>query len=227
MMKQITEEMGVHESWYEEAENMTLEELPVFIEGLLKNYGHDYGTIVHAITASGIAAMWAANKAEQGGITGYQVGAVMWEFIRKWNYSGNKTGLKLIDYDNFLYPQYEENYSKTISESVWGALKKEASNLMSKADEEYQAYLLDKAQYEVDVKAFVEKYPDYYERKAHYDHLGMGTGVEWKAEQEKIDSGFEFAPNEPYSPVNSESPGYQHWKTIVSGAVPFGYRVSE
>ena len=58
----------------------------------------DYGTVCHAIALSAVATAWAANKTAQGGITGFQAGAVMWEFIKNWSYSSNKTGMRLVDY---------------------------------------------------------------------------------------------------------------------------------
>ena len=122
----ITEEMKVHEQWLEEAKGMTLEKLPDFINHLLTDYGHDYGTICHAITAGAIATAWAMNKAPQGGITGCQAGFVMWGFIQHWSYLGNKTGLRIIDYDNMLYPQYRDSFQRTISPGVWEKLQEQA-----------------------------------------------------------------------------------------------------
>lgn len=129
----ITEEMKVHEKWYEEAENQTLETLPDFIKNLTENYSHDYGTICHAIAASAIAAAYAVNESPTGGITGFQAGAVMWEFIRNWKFKRNKSGLRIIDYDDMLYPQYEEKFTtKVISESTWNRLQEQAYIYLSK-----------------------------------------------------------------------------------------------
>lgn len=125
-MEQITEEQKVHLQWYEDAKKQTIETLPVFINHLMNDYTHDYGTICHALTAGGIATMWAMNEHKQGGITGFQAGAIMWEFLLHWNYGSNKTGLKIVDYDNFLYPQYADKFAKTITKSTWEAIKKEA-----------------------------------------------------------------------------------------------------
>lgn len=121
------EHQDIIKSWYEEAKKMTLEKLPEFLRHLNEDYCHDYGTICHAITASGIAAMWATDHS-CGGITGFQAGCIMWEFIKHWNYEYNKTGLKLIDYDNLLYPQYSDKFEKTIPQWIWDALQKEAKN---------------------------------------------------------------------------------------------------
>ena len=131
-MKQIiTEEMKIHEEWYKEARKITAEKLPEFIRHLTEDYVHDYGTMIHACTAAAIAATWSVEHSPIGGITGFQAGAIMWEFIKHWNKENNKCGLQLMDYDNMLYPQYEYHFEKTISEDTWGAIQKEAmSRLM-------------------------------------------------------------------------------------------------
>lgn len=96
-MKPITEKIGEHEVWYKEAKQQTLESLPTFIRHLTEDYQHDYGTICHAVTAAAIAAAYVANKTPQGGITGFQAGAVMWEFMQNWDTSLKDKPLKLIN----------------------------------------------------------------------------------------------------------------------------------
>ena len=115
-MMKITEEMGIHKEWFEEAKKQTLETLPEFLRKLTEDYEHDYGTIVHAISAGSIATAWAMNGSKQGGITGFQAQFVMWDFIRNWQ---NKEGpMKLIEYDDMLYPQYRDRFEKEISEET-------------------------------------------------------------------------------------------------------------
>jgi hypothetical protein len=126
-----------------------------------------------------------------------------------------------------LYPQYDYKFEKTITPYVWDSLQKEAADEIADADTRYAEYLVDLAQYEVDIAAYVEKYPDYYDNRSHYDHLGMGTSKEWDTYNEKKLSGFEFAPREPYCIINSDSKVYQHWVSIVNGVVPFGYTVCD
>ena len=225
MKQQITEEMKIHEVWYKEAKDMTLEGLPEFINHLMNDYGHDYGTICHAMTAGGIATMNAINKSDQGGITGFQAGAIMWEFIRNWMYRDNKTGLKLMDYDKFLYPQYEYTFDKTINVCTWAAIQKEALIKTKEAIEQHEKYLIDVERYILDLIMFVEKHPDYIENPKKYEHLSFGGNVaEWAEEDSKIKNGFEFAPTKPYDGPYGNAV-YQHWMSIVSGVVPFGYTV--
>ena len=129
-MENITEKDHLEKEWYEQAKEQTLETLPTFIKHVMNDYSHDYGTIVKAMNACAQAALRVANKEEQGGITGFQAGAIMWEFILEWNHKNNKTGMKLLDYDNMLYPQYEYLYEKEISKNVFEALQKEAKNVL-------------------------------------------------------------------------------------------------
>lgn len=224
MAKTITEKDGVHKQWYDQASKQTLETLPAFLKSLETDYQHDYGTVCHAVAASAIAAAWAANN--WAGLSGFQAGAVMWEFIRAWNKTNNKTGMRLMDYDNFLYPQYEKEY-RTISKETWQAIQKEAKANIDEAEEKIEKYAVDLKQYSEDLTTFTAKYPDYFERRKHYDHLGFGTGAEWDEYKQKKESGFEFAPHEPFIPIQKDSPVYIHWQNIVDGMVPFGYFVSD
>lgn len=135
MAKPINEDMHLEELWFVEAAEQTPATLMEFFNHVMNDYVHDYGTICHAVAACAIAAAWAANRSEgaQGGITGFQAGFVMWDFIRRWEYSHNKTGMRLIDFDNMLYPQYEHRFDKAISRRVWESLQEQAkANLEAK-----------------------------------------------------------------------------------------------
>jgi hypothetical protein len=135
MKKQmITEEMEVHKKWFEEAKMQTIDSLPNFLKKLSDNYIHDYGTICHAIVSAAIGAAWAMDKTDNGGITGFQAGCIMWGFIKQWNYSHNKLGLRLLDYDNILYPQYEDKFKNEITLEHWERIQEEAKNKLKEND---------------------------------------------------------------------------------------------
>lgn len=133
----VTEEMHLEKEWFKEATKQTVETLPAFINHLMGDYEHDYGTVVHAISACAIAAAWAADSTPEGGITGFQAGFVMWDFISQWSKPNNKCGLKLVDYDDFIYPQCAYKYEKTLRANVWESIKKEAQ---SRLDEVIKGY---------------------------------------------------------------------------------------
>lgn len=125
--KPITEDMNLQDEWFKKAKSMKPEDFPEFFRELTEDYEHDYGTVCHAMAAVGLAAMFAFNNSEGacGGITGFQAGCVMWEVIRYMNYENNKCGLRLLDMDDLLYPQYEHKFT-AISKDTWDAVKKEA-----------------------------------------------------------------------------------------------------
>lgn len=126
----VTEEMHPEKAWFEEACKMKMKDLPAFMDRMLNGYNHDYGTVCRAVAACAIAAAWAAS--DVAGLTGFQAGFVMWDFIKNWTKSGNETGLMLVDYDNMLYPQYEERFDKTISKTTWERIQKVAKEKLEK-----------------------------------------------------------------------------------------------
>ena len=122
----VTEEMGVHKQWYEDAGKMTMDKLPAFVRRMAEGYAHDYGTVCHAVAAAAVAAAWSvARDKVNGGISGFQAGAVMWEFIAHWGHKEDKP-LKLVDYSDMLYPQYRERFEKVISQSSFKWLREQA-----------------------------------------------------------------------------------------------------
>lgn len=215
-------EKDFREKYYEKVAKQTLETLPRFIEEIFQE-SFDYGSICCAVAASALAAAWAANNHNKAGITGFQAGAVMWEFIQQWNYKSNKTGLRIVDYDNMLYAQCKDNFQKTIRKSVFESLQKEAQDHLDKDKASHKKYIKDTEQYQKDLAEFIKKYPDYHDRPKYYERLGCGTGKEWEAEDEKKKSGFEFAPSKPFYARGQ----IEHWQSIVDGVIPFGYVISE
>lgn len=167
MATKITEEQHLEKEWFKEAHEQTIESLPKFINHVMNDYDHDYGTICHAISACAIAAAWAANKHEQGGITGFQAGFIMWDCIEQWMFTNNKTALRIINYDDMLYPQYEKKFDKVISRETFESIQKAAKDLL----DEYKSTPEDR-------------------RCAHPDVV-------------------------------------KHWKSIIDGNVPFGYKIKE
>lgn len=129
---QITEQnKDILEQLRKEAKEQTLETLPAFLKRLGEDYSHDYGTICHAIAIAAYAAARVVDNGPQGGITGFQAGAVMWEFIRLWKHIDGPC--RLLQYDKMLYPQYDEHYARTISKSTWEWLQKEAKTKLAEA----------------------------------------------------------------------------------------------
>lgn len=147
------------DEWYCRANDrsMTLRSLPGFLAELAESE-HDYNSIVYAVAAAAIAAARALDRSPNGGITGFQAGDVFWEFFGEWMHKRGKPA-RLVSYENMLFPQYEDNFAKTITPDTWKWLQEEARKNLAEAP------------------------------SAHGDVA-------------------------------------DHWRAIVSGAVPFGYVVS-
>lgn len=131
MPRAITEEEGLQKTWYETAKTQikTPDELATFMKFLLSEYNHDYGTICHAMAACALAAVNVLNASAQGGITGFQAGAVFWEFTKRWRHLDGPA--RLLEYENMLYPQYEEKFN-TITPETWKHLQAKAREELTK-----------------------------------------------------------------------------------------------
>lgn len=112
----ITEKEGVHTAWYEVSPK-TPEELATFATKLMTEYAHDYGTICHAAAALAVASCkMVSNDPTQGGLTGFQAGAIAHEFVRGWLQI--KGPMSRVEWEYLLFPQYEKDFN-TIPRGVW------------------------------------------------------------------------------------------------------------
>jgi hypothetical protein len=50
----------------------------------------------------------------------------MFDFITGFTKTGNKCGLRLVDFDDMLFPQYDYKFEKTIKKYTWELLQKQA-----------------------------------------------------------------------------------------------------
>lgn len=66
--------------------------------------------------------------AENLGLTGFQASYAMVKALKNFSYPSS-CGIRIVDYDDFLYPQYEEKLT-SISASTWEVLQKEARRLL-------------------------------------------------------------------------------------------------
>lgn len=122
----VSEESGIHNEWYQLAEKQTPETLPAFVSDLVNKYEHDFGTIIHATAAAALGAAHAVNNSETGNVDSFQGGAVFIEFTRNW--LKLHAPFRLMNYEDFLYPQHEHRHKKRIPAEVWEWLQKEAKN---------------------------------------------------------------------------------------------------
>lgn len=126
----------IKKTWFKECRTQTIETLPAFMESVLNNDAVNwdrtdpdicYDMSVHAVAACALAAAWAAN--ERAKLSGFQASCVMWDFIRQWFFRDNRCGLRILDFDNMLYPQYEDRFDKTITQDTFDAIRKRANEL--------------------------------------------------------------------------------------------------
>ena len=110
----------------------TIDELAELIKEVEENFNYDYGVAPRSIGA--VATVVANYLSRTMGITGYQAGFVMWDFILSYMKTSNECGLKLIDWDEMLYPQYQYKYEKIIDRGTWNALQKQAAKNLEEAD---------------------------------------------------------------------------------------------
>ncbi len=131
--KEIPNEFVVQDQLAKQRKNIkTFEELTAFLKNVEENYGYGYGEAPRAMAQAALAVAWYLSS--KFGITGFQAGFVMWDFITGWNRTGNECGLKLVDYDEMLYPQYDYKFEKTISSYAWNNLQKVAKKRLDEAD---------------------------------------------------------------------------------------------
>ena len=149
---------------YSEATRQTLDTLPEFIKHVMNDYELDYNTVVDAVAICAIAGAHTADSCDKGGITGFQASGVMWRFIFNWMYPNNRVGMRLINFDDMLYPQYESKFDKLISKRTFEELQEVAKEMIEKSKQS----------------------------------LGFAAPVV-----------------------------LEHWKSIVDGIVPFGYKLKE
>lgn len=135
--KTVIEESGVHKEWYKRAGGVrTPEELLCFVSEMRDMYKHDYGTIVHSMAAAMVAAMSCLKAGPQGGITGFQAGALQWELVRQLGMTNLDHGAKVLSYADVLYPQYTQKFVQHIMDQDWHTgIKESAGKLLSQNEQ--------------------------------------------------------------------------------------------
>ena len=120
MSKKINEDMHLEKEWHEEAKKQTLETLPKFIDHLMHDYDHDYGTIVKAMACAMFATFNICNEMDEGynGLTGFQASFIPWQIMTELGIFNSKSGKRIQLFDDLLFPQYEHKFN-CISTEVW------------------------------------------------------------------------------------------------------------
>ena len=119
---------------YEKADNVrTKEDLDNLLAEVVDSHeAFDYGKICYAISACMLAALNYVDRSEIGGITGFQASVIGWEMVRQLIITDKRAILRLVNYDNMLYPQYKRNFDKVIDSKLWEKLQKQAAENLEK-----------------------------------------------------------------------------------------------
>lgn len=132
--KKITEKEHFENCWYKDAEKQTLETLPLFMNHVLNDYQHDYGTICKAIAACGAGAMHAAIKTTHDYISGFQASIINGEVLKAWGGIKTHTCAKIINFDDMVFPHNQHRFANTISKETWDSVQEYAKSRLSEAD---------------------------------------------------------------------------------------------
>ena len=120
-------EFKVKEQLENERKNIkSFDDLIAFLQKVKDTYNTGYGIAPRAIAQAALATAWYLSS--EFGITGFQASFVMWDFIMDWQYRNNKCGMRIVNYDDMLYPQYEYKFDKIMSKETFETLQKEARN---------------------------------------------------------------------------------------------------
>lgn len=106
----------------------SIEELTELIKEVESDFNNGYGIVPRAIGS--VCAVVGNYLSYKMGITGFQAGCAMFDFITGYLITNNKCGLKLIDFDEMLYPQYEYKFDKKLKKSTWELMQKRAKELL-------------------------------------------------------------------------------------------------
>lgn len=102
----------------------TFDDLISFLKEVNEGGNTGYNTSPNEIAQAALATAWFF--ASEFGITGFQAQYVMWDFIRDWFYFDNKCGMRIMDYDKMLYPQYDYRFKNIISKDTFESLQERA-----------------------------------------------------------------------------------------------------
>lgn len=112
---------------YDKAKEVkTKEDLDALLKEVIESKDLDYGKIVYAMCGCMKATCNYIDRSPVGGITGFQAGFIGWEMIREYLIHNNELGMKILDFDNLLYPQYKYKFDKVIDKDLWNTLKEQA-----------------------------------------------------------------------------------------------------
>lgn len=226
----IPADVDFSDEWFAEARKQSPSTQQKFLLKLIVEYKHNNQSKISAMAAAALSAAFAFNKSSQGHLTQEEGNRALSELVFAWMRTPNLCGMNMYNYADMIHPANREAFANVIPRSNFTALQELAQKQIDDADNalhvEYPEQL---AQYERELAAFIEKHPDYNERKDYYTHAKDRPGTQWDeiaADQQRKLDGFKYAPVKPKEPEISQEL-YDHWKSIVAGEAPFGFTILE
>lgn len=132
---QSEEYKAIKSEWFAKAKQITsADELQKFADHLFEDYEHDYGTSLMAVSALVTAAAWYGTNVM--GLTALQATFIKWNFMANFEFQNNKCGLKLMDFDNMLYPWFDYKFDNVIPEERFKKLQEQAKLKMDSTDKD-------------------------------------------------------------------------------------------
>ena len=133
----------IRDEWYKKAKNdiHTPEQLKEFADEIceyVNNSKEMYNDSSNGAAAISLAAMHM--MAFIYGMTSFQMGWVMWQLIDQMVIGEHDCGMKLVNYNDMLYPQYEDHFMKTLPKDVWERLQQKAKDDLKKDDAASEVY---------------------------------------------------------------------------------------
>lgn len=122
----------------------SFDDLVAFLKDVKDNYNPDptslpdeeqemwYGGVVRAAAQAAIAT--SCFFCEEMGLTGFQEHFMVTDLLFGWAYSGCKTGLRILNWDDMLRPD-GPSLGKTISKSTWEKVQQEAKTRLEELKE--------------------------------------------------------------------------------------------
>lgn len=120
------------EEWKKKRESIeSFDDLVQYLTDV-KNASIGYDTAPELIADAAAAVAWWFSC--EWGITGFQASWAGLHFLLRYLYIDNKAGIRVLDFDKLLYPQYVNQF-KDVSRSTWEKIKEMATERLSEDDD--------------------------------------------------------------------------------------------
>ena len=104
----------IEDSWYKEIDTLTSKsKYNAFVSKLISGYEHDFGTSLRALACIVNATI----RFYGGGLSNFQASYLMWKILEKTFCIKDSVGLKIVRYEDLLYPQLVYHFDNELDKS--------------------------------------------------------------------------------------------------------------